>query len=213
MGDLTLKATSREILGKKTRFLRREGITPTHLFGHKLKSLTLQCNTAELIRIIAQARTATLFNLKIDAEKQPRKVLIREIQKDALGKQLLHVDFYQVRRTEKIKADVPIVLIGEAPAMKTKGLLLAQTLNSLSVECLPDKLPPEIEVDLSPLEEVEQAIHVRDLALDPNITVANDPDQLIVKVAEAVIEKVEEVAAEVEAEVPTEAEPEQPATD
>ena len=209
MKDLTLKATTRDIFGKKTRFLRRQGITPAHLFGHNLKSLTLQCNTAELIRIIAQARTTTLFNLKIDTEKQSRKVLIREIQKDALGNQLLHVDFYQVTRTEKIKVDVPIILVGEAPAMKLKGLLLTQTLNSLSVECLPDKLPPEIEVDLSPLEEVGQAIHVRDLALDPDITVANDPDQLIVKIAEIVIEKIEEeVVAEVEEEVPTEAEAE-----
>lgn len=217
MKDLTLKTTARDILGKKTRFLRRQGITPAHLFGHNLKSLTLQCNTAELIRIIAQARTTTLFNLKIDTEKQSRKVLIREIQKDALGNQLLHVDFYQVTRAEKIKVDVPIILVGEAPAMKLKGLLLTQTLNSLSVECLPDKLPPEIEVDLSPLEEVGQAIHVRDLALDPDITVANDPDQLIVKIAEIVIEKEEEVVAEVEEEVPTEAgaeaEPEQQITD
>jgi len=218
MKDLTLKTTTRDILGKKTRFLRRQGITPAHLFGHNLKSLTLQCNTAELIRIIAQARTTTLFNLKIDTEKQSRKVLIREIQKDALGNQLLHVDFYQVTRTEKIKVDVPIILVGEAPAMKLKGLLLTQTLNSLSVECLPDKLPPEIEVDLSPLEEVGQAIHVRDLALDPDITVANDPDQLIVKIAEIVIEKIEEeVVAEVEEEVPTEAaaeaEPKQQKTD
>jgi len=99
--------------------------------------------------------------------------------------------------------------------MKLKGLFLTQTLNSLSIECLPDKLPPEIGVDLSPLEEVGQAIHVRDLALDPDITVANDPDQLIVKIAEIVIEKVEEVVAEVEEEVPTEAEaePEQQITD
>ena len=205
MKDLTLKATTRDIFGKKTRFLRRQGITPAHLFGHNLKSLTLQCNTAELIRIIAQAGTTTLFNLKTDTEKQPRKVLIREIQNDALGKQLLHVDFYQVARTEKIKVDVPIVLVGEAPAMKLKRLLLTQTLNSLSVECLPDKLPSEIEVDLSPLEEVGQAIHVKDLALDPGIIVTNDPDQLVVKVSEIVAEKVEEVVAEVEEEVPTEA--------
>ncbi len=199
MEGLTLKAITRDILGKKTRFLRRQGITPAHLFGHSLKSLALQCDTAELQHLIAQAGMTTLFNLEIDSEKRPRKVLVREIQKDVFGKQLLHVDFYQVRKTEKIKADIPIVLVGEAPAMTVKGRLLAQTLASLSVECLPDKLPPEIRVDLSPLEEVEQAIHVKDLVLDPAITVANNPNQLIAKVSEKAA-KVEEEVAKVEIE-------------
>ena len=211
MEGLALKATTRGILGKKTRFLRRQGITPAHLFGHNLKSLTIQCNTAELRSIIAQAGTATILNLKIDTEKLPRKVLIREIQHDPLGKQLLHADFYQIRLTEKIKVDVPIVLVGEAPAMKQKGRLLMQTLTGLSVECLPDKLPPEIGVDLSHLEEVGQAIHVKDLTLDPDITITNDPDQLIVKISEARVEKVEEVVAE-ELPVEEEVKPEQPPT-
>jgi len=209
MEALTLKATSRDVFGKKTRFLRRQGMTPTHLFGHDLKSLALQCHTAELKQILAQAGTTKLLNLKIDSEKRPRKVLIREIQKDVFGRQLLHVDFYQVKLTEKIKADVPIVLTGEAPALKLKGRFLMQTLDSLSVECLPDKLLPEIRIDLSPLEEVEQAIHVKDLELDQDITVANDPDQLIVKVSEKVVTEVEEELVEVEEEeevVPAEAE-------
>jgi large subunit ribosomal protein L25 len=200
MEGLTLTATARDILGKKTRFMRRQGITPTHLFGHDLKSLALQCHTAELQNILAQAGTTTLLNLKIDSEKRPRKVLIREVQKDVFGQQLLHVDFYQVKLTEKIKADIPIILFGEAPALKLKGRFLMQTLDSLSIECLPDKLPPEIRVDLSPLEEVEQAIHVRDLELDKDITVANDPDQLIVKVSEKVVAEIEEEVVEVEEE-------------
>lgn len=200
MEGLTLTATTRDILGKKTRFMRRQGMTPTHLFGHDLKSLALQCHTAELQNILAQAGTTTLLNLKIDSEKRPRKVLVREVQKDVFGRQLLHVDFYQVKLTEKIKADIPIILFGEAPALKLKGRFLMQTLNSLSIECLPDKLPPEIRVDLSPLEEVEQAIHVRDLELDKDITVANDPNQLIVKVSEKVIAEIEEEVVEVEEE-------------
>ncbi len=214
MEGLILKATTRDVFGKKTRFLRRQGMTPTHLFGHDLKSLALQCATTELQHILAQAGTTTLLNIKIDSEKRPRKVLIREIQKDVFGRQLLHVDFYQVKLTEKIKADVPLVLTGEAPALKLKGRFLMHTLDSLSVECLPDKLPHEIRVDLSPLEEVEQAIHVKDLALGSDITVANEPDQLIVKVSEKAVAEieeevvpVEEEAAMAEAEAPSEEPP------
>lgn len=206
MEGIRLQASKREILGKKTRFLRRQGITPTHLFGHNLESLSLQCDTAKLQRIIAQAGTTRLIALEIEGSKQPKSVFIREIQEDEVNGQLLHVDFYQVRKREKIKAEIPIVLIGEAPAMKVRGRSLMQTLNSLSIECLPDKLPPQIEIDLSRLEEVEQVIHVRDITLSPDITVKTDLDQLVVKVSEAVVEK-EEVVAEAEAEA--EAEPEQ----
>jgi len=206
--DFRLKATQREVLGKKTRFLRRQGITPTHLYGHNLRSLALQCNTAELQQVVAQAGRTRLISLEVDG-KQPRSVFVREIQRDEVARQLLHVDFYQVRKGEKIAVDVPIVLVGEAPAMKEKGRMLIHGITSLSIESLPDSVPPKIEVDLSPLEELEQAIHVKDIVLDPDITVNADPEQLVVKVSKAVVkEVVEEVVAEVEAEAeaPTEEE-------
>jgi len=215
MEGITLKATARDIVGKKTRFLRREGITPTHLFGHNLKSLALQCNTDELKRVIAQVGTTTLFNLGIDSEKRPRKVLIREIQNDPLGRQILHVDFYQIKMTEKLKVEVPLVLGGEAPAMKVKGRSIQHSLTSLSVECLPDKLPHEIEVDLSPLTELGQGIHIKDLELSTDITVTNDPEQLIVKVIEtaaARAEEEEEITAAGET-APLEAGPEEQPTE
>ncbi len=221
MEGLTLQVTKRDSFGKKTRFLRRQGITPVHLFGHNLESLSLQCDTAELKHIIAQTGTTRLLSLNIDADKQPRSVFIREIQKDTISGQLLHIDFYQVRKDEKIKADIPIVLVGEAPALKEKGRTLTHGVTSLSIECLPDKLPPQIEVDLSPLEEKEQAIYVRDITLSPDITLFTDPDQMLVKVSEVRVEEVEEVVeevveeeaeegAEVEAGAPTEEAAEEP---
>ena len=198
MEDLTLQTSKRDILGKKTRFLRRQGITPTHLFGHGLESLALQCDTAKLQQIIARAGMTRLIALGIEEDKQPRSVFIREIQRDVCSGELLHVDFYQVRKTEKIRADVPIILVGEAPAMKETGRTLTHSLTSLSMECLPDKLPPQIEVDLSQLEEAGQAIYVRDIIISPDITLITDPDQMVVKVSEARVE-VEEVVAEAEA--------------
>ena len=208
--DLRLQATARNVLGKKARFLRRQGITPAHLYGHDIKSLTLQCDTTELRQIIAQAGRTRLINLEVDG-KQPRSVFVREIQRNEVSRQLLHVDFYQVKKTEKIAVDVPIVFVGEAPAMKEKRRMLTHGITSLSIECLPGNVPPQIEVDLSPLEELEQAIHVKDIVLDPDITVNANPEQLVVKVSEAIVkEVVEEVVAEVEEEVEAEAEAEAP---
>jgi large subunit ribosomal protein L25 len=200
MTDLKIEASQREILGKKTRFLRREGVTPTHLFGHGLKSMPLQCDTAELQRIIARAGMTRLIDLEVEGDRQPRSVFIREIQREPLSGGLFHVDFYQVKRTEKIRADVPIVLVGEAPAMKERGRTLTHSLTSLSVESLPDKLPPQIEIDLSPLEEVEQAVFVRDITLSPEVTVFTDPDQMVVRVSEAMVVEEEVVEEEVPAE-------------
>jgi len=212
MNGLTLKTFKRDILGKKTRVLRRQGITPAHIFGHNIMSLALQCDTAKLQRIIAQAGTTRLIALEIEGDKHPRSVFIREIQKDEIKRQLLHVDFYQVRKEEKIKADIPLVLVGEAPAIQTKGRILTHALTSLSVECLPDKLPPQIEIDLSSLKEAEQAIYVSDITLSPDIRLITDPTQLIVKVSEVALEKEEEkvvVEAEAEAEAEAKVEPEQ----
>ncbi len=218
MEALTLKATKREVLGKKTRFLRRQGSTPTHLFGHGLESLALQCGTASLQQIIAQAGKTRLISLEIEDDRQPRSMFIREIQREICTGALLHVDFYQIKMKEKIKAEVPIVLTGEAPALKEKGRTLIYGVPGLSIECLPDKLPPQVEVDLSTLEELDQTIYVRDITLGPDIALTTDPDQMVVKISAVHVEKVEEVeeveevegaAAEAVAEAPAEEKAEQ----
>ena len=200
MKSLQLKANRREILGKKTRFLRRQGTTPTHLFGHKIESLSLECQTAELAHIVGQAGMTQLIDLSIDNDMQPKKVIIREIQRHSISRQLIHVDFFQIKLTEKMKADIPIVLVGEAPALKEKGRIISQSLTHLNVESLPDKLPPHIEIDLTPLTEMGQAIHVSDIVLDPAVTITTNPERMVVKIAEAAIARVEKEEAEAEEE-------------
>jgi len=198
MEELKLNAARRDVLGKRNRFLRRQGITPAHLFGHSIESQSLQCDTTELKKILAHAGETRLINLNIEGEKQPKRVFVREIQRDPLGKQLFHVDFYQVRMEEKIEVAVPLVLVGESPAMKGKGCMLVHGITELSIECLPEKVPPQIEVDVSVLEELEQGIHVKDIILDPDIIVHADPEQLIVKVTEVQLKvEEEEVVSEV----------------
>ena len=205
MADLTLKAEKRDVLGKKTRFMRRQGITPTHLFGHGIESLALQCNTTDLQRIIARGGTTRLIDIDIEAEKHPRSVFIREIQRDGISGRLLHVDFYQIKKTEKITANIPVILTGEAPALKARDNMIEHLINEIGVECLPDKLPPHIEIDLSPLEESGQSIHVKDIELDKDIVITTDPEQIIVKISriKVAVEEIEEVevAEEAEAEV------------
>ena len=205
---MELLATTREILGKKVRFLRRQGITPTHLFGHNVESVALQCDTAQLKRVLAQTGRTRLISLKVDEAKKPRNVVIREVQREPRTSELLHVDFYQVSMAEKIRVEVPIVSIGEPPALKLKENFLIQELNSLSVECLPGEIPNRVDIDLTSLTEVGQAIHVKDIMLDKEGTILNNPEQLVVKIsARHIEEEKEEVEAPVEAQLPEEKEP------
>jgi large subunit ribosomal protein L25 len=205
MDKIELKVTNREILGKKVKHLRRQGITPLHLFGHGIESLALQCNTGELERVLAQAGQTGLIDLKLAKEKKPRTVVVREFDRDWRRGKLVHVDFYQVRMEEKIKLEVPVVLIGEAPALKSKANMLEHELETLTVECLPAKIPASVEVNISSLTEAGQAIRVKDIALGEDIAVLNGPELVVVKISFRPEEKLEEVVVEKPAEVVEEA--------
>ena len=209
MEQIELEVTDRDVLGKKVRFLRRNGITPVHLFGHDVKSLALQCDTAQLQHVLAQAGQTRIIDLHLEQGKRPRSVMVREIQKNPITGNLLHVDLYQVRTTEKIRVEVPIVLVGEAPALKSRENMLTHDLNSLTIECLPTQMPDSIEVDLSSLTEADQAIRVKDITLGEEVTVLNEPELVLVKISVRRIEVEEvpeEVAVEEEVEVPEAAE-------
>ena len=178
MEQIELAAKTREVLGKKVQSLRRQGITPMHLYGHGVDSLTLECDSAQLKCVLAQAGSTSIINLKLDGAKRPRKVLVREVQRSPIKGELLHVDFYQVRMEEKVRLEVPIVLVNEAPALRQKGNVLSHELTTLNIECLPDDIPNKIEVDLSSLIEADQAIHIKDIKVASGIAILDHPDQL-----------------------------------
>jgi large subunit ribosomal protein L25 len=211
MEKIELSAQKREILGKKVRFMRREGITPVHLFGHRVESMALQCNTVELHKALALAGKTKIINLQVDKSRTPRTVMVRETQKNPINGELLHVDLYQIIATEKIKAEIPIVLIGEAPALRSKDNLLEHELTTLSVECLPTDIPDKIEVDVSVLVDDDSAIRVKDLVLAKGVTQLRNPERVVVKIGKQYAERREEVVAGVEAAPVAEAPPAPPA--
>jgi large subunit ribosomal protein L25 len=219
MERLELEASKRQVTGKKVRFLRREGITPANLYGHGVKSVALQVDTKQMQHALAKTGKTDLIQLKIEGSKTAKNVLVRKVQENAITDELLHVDFYQVKMTEKIKTDVPLTFIGDAPVLKNKNVTLLHLLDSLHIEALPDALPHSLEVDLSNLAEIDQTIHVRDIPLSSDVTLHTDPDQMVVKITETrrgMEEEVTEVPAEeivAEAEAPAAVEPEEPSTE
>jgi large subunit ribosomal protein L25 len=189
---IELKVDKRNVTGKKVRFLRNKGVVPVHLFGHNVDSQALQGEAATLSKVISQAGKTRLIDLKVGQSKEGHNVMVREIQRDPIRGSLIHVDLYQVNMAEKIRVEVPVAITGESPALKIRENMLYQTLNSLTVECLPGKMPDRIMVDIGIIKEVEQAVHVRDIQI-PEVTVMNDPDLVIAKVTLRPVEVVEEV--------------------
>lgn len=207
MERIELTASTREIKGKKTKSLRRSGVTPANIYGHGIDSIPLQVDTKQLKLTLAQAGKTSLISLKIDDSKSPKRVLVRDIQKNPLTDEPLHVDFYQVKMTEKLKADIPLAFIGEAPVLKRKNVSLLHLMDAVHVEALPDALPHNLEVDLSSLEDPDQAIYVKDITISDDVTLLSDPEAMVVKVTETrreAVEEVEAVAAEEEAEMKAE---------
>ena len=216
MDQIELKVNVRDVLGKKVRFLRRQGITPVHLYGHGIESVALQCDTSQLQGVLAEAGQTRLINLKFEGERRPRTVVIREVQKGIRPGELYHVDFYQVQMAEMMKVDVPIILVGESPVLKSRENMLSQDLNILNIQCLPANIPASIEIDTSVLTEIDQAIRVKDIELDDEITVLNDPELIVVRIIARPVEKLEEVEvaeAEVEEEEAAEAPEAAPASE
>jgi large subunit ribosomal protein L25 len=185
MERIEIEAEKRDVIGRKVRALRRTGVTPANLYGHGIESVPLQVESKKLELMLAHMSMTDLIHLRIAGTKALKNVMVREIQKNPTSDDILHVDFYQVKMSEKIKADVPLVFIGEAPALKRKNVSLIHLLDTLHIEALPDHLPHNIEVDISSLEEPDQAIYVKDIQLSNDITLISDPEQMVVRAEEA----------------------------
>ena len=195
MAQLSLKTSSRDVLGKAVKSLRLQDITPLHLFGHGVKSLALQCETAQVERSLALAGETRLISLTVDKEPVARPVLVRGIERDRISGKLIHVDFYQVQMGERVAVEVPIVLVGDAPALLIKGNTILQELDSLTIESFPDKIPAHLNLDISSLTEAGQLKRVRDITVEPDMVVTTNPDQVVAAVvARQQEEKAEEPA-------------------
>jgi large subunit ribosomal protein L25 len=203
--ELTLNARKREITGKRSRRLRALGKLPAIVYGHHAETTPLELDRLEFQRVFSRAGRNHLLDLIVDGGR-PNKVLVREIQTLPRRQGPVHVDLYQVSLAEKLHADVPVVLIGESPAVKLGDGDILQTLQTIRVECLPANIPERYELDISILDEVDAAIRVADLPAIPDVTVLLEPDEMIVKVApRRVVVEEEPVPAEGEEEAAAEA--------
>jgi large subunit ribosomal protein L25 len=207
--DAQLQADVRSVTGKKVRFLRRAGMTPGNIYGHNVPSQAVQLKTDVLIRTLRHIPRTALMSISVAGERAPRPVLIRHLQRHPVTDVILHIDFYEVSMTEKMRTAVPVHVIGSTPAVDDFNGVVVQELNTVEVECLPGDLPSALEIDLSKVENVGESLYVRDLAVPEKVSVTVDPDVVVVRVAAPALEVEPEAEAEAEAEeeaAPAEAE-------
>lgn len=176
----TLKTQKRVIKGKKVKRLRREQIVPLSVYGNRIEPQNLQADYRQLEIVLMQAGGTNLIQLQLEGD--PISVLAREVQRDPIRGTIEHVDFFAVDMKSRVTLDVPIVYEGESPAVTTQGALLIIGANTLSIETLPSRLPDQITVDLSELQNIGDSVSVDDLVLDEVITVLNNPDETLVSV-------------------------------
>jgi len=194
MDKINLKATKREVTGKQVNALRRQGKLPAIIYGRHISPLPILLDFHDASRILPGITSSQLITVDVDGSKHT--VLVREKQRDPVRGKLIHVDFLAISMTEKLRANVLIGVEGEAPAVKNFGGVVVPVLEEVEVECLPKDLPEKIIVDLSRLEKIGDAIHVKDLTLPQGVEVLTDHDEMVVLVKSPEEEKVEAVAAE-----------------
>jgi large subunit ribosomal protein L25 len=197
--NVVLEAQPRAITGKKVSQLRRSGLVPIVVYGPKAEPRNLQVEYRPLQVALMHAGGTHLIDLK--SAGRTTTVLARQVQRDILRGDILHVDFFAVDLTAKISIDVPIHFINESPGVVAKKGILITGPAMLTIDTLPSHLIDQIEVDLSPLMEIGDAIHVRDLRLGGDITVLNDPDEMIARLSQTPAARAEEAEEEEAAEV------------
>jgi large subunit ribosomal protein L25 len=206
MEDIKLEAKTRTVIGKKVKVLRREGVLPAVLYGTGIEPVAIELDAHETTKILSRVSGSTLINLKI--EKENHTVILRDVQIDVVRRNIVHIDFLKVAMDALIRTEVPVGLVGEAPAVKELGGVLVTGVNEVEIEALPGDLPDRITVDIESLEEINSSISVKDIFFGAGVTILTDPDEILVRIVPQAVE--EEIVEEVEEEaiVDVSAEPE-----
>lgn len=200
---LELIAQIREKTGNQVKSLRRQGFLPVILYGYKRQNsgTPLQVSYRDFEKILKEAGESTVVRVKIkksenDADVEEKDILIYGVASDPITGDFLHADFYEVNMSEEIEASVPLVFIGESPAVKTLSGTLVKSIQDVQVKALPRDLPRQIEINVDSLATFDDKVHIKDLSISGKVEILADPDEVVVLVMPP--RKEEEVVAPTE---------------
>lgn len=190
--DLELTLDAREAHGKANKRLRRGGLVPGVVYGKGHESTPVQVEAKTFDTLYRAAGRTSVIKFHLPGQRGSTSGLIKSIQRHPLSGNALHVDFFLVDLMQEMELDVPLVFVGDSPAVIEEGGTLLHNLSQLHVKALPTDIPHEIEVNVSTLVSFDVAIHVRDLNLNRDLVhVLTDADTLVATVVPPRAEEVE----------------------
>ena len=192
--EIIIKAEKRTVRGKQVSQLRRAGILPGVVYGHKVESQAIQMDRHTVSLQMTSITPTTLVTIDVAGNKI--KAFVRDRQRDVLHGVLTHLDFLAVSMTEKMRAAVELELTGEAPVLEDPTYLLNHSLNVIEIECLPQDMPERVMVDVSSIKTPEDSITIADLDLGKNVTILTDHSEVIVSVGRIAVEEAVETSGE-----------------
>ncbi len=191
---IELKAEKRNEVGsKKAHTLRENGQIPAVLYGKGFEPLALKLDYIDFQTVYKKAGSSTMINLDLEGESHP--AIIQDVTLEPVRNKFLHADLYKVRLDQKIIARIPLIYVGESPAVKDLGGVFVRNINELEVEAFPQDLVSQVEVDISKLSAIGDSILIKDIMVSNKVEILDDPEEIIASVVEA---------REEEEEVPTE---------
>ena len=181
MERVVIKASKRDVTGKKVSQLRREGKMPGVVYGHHIEPISIVMDAHDVTRAMIGLTPSSIVTLDIDGEDHA--ALIRERQRDYLRNKFIHIDFQAVSRTEKIRARIETVLEGTAPAVKNYNGIVLHEKEYIEVEALPEHLPEKFVIDINGMGKIGDMIRISDMSIADDVTVFDDVNDVIVSIS------------------------------
>ena len=181
MEKITVSLTTREQRGKSNQALREQGRVPAVVYGHGAEGQAVAVDTKTINKVYAQAGGNKIIGLKIDGERM-KNARIQDVQHNVRTGHISHIDFYLVKMDEKLKAEIPLHMVGESTAVYQQEGSLIRPLETIEVEALPGDLPQSFEVDISVLDDFDKTITVADLKIPEGVEVLTAAEEVIAKV-------------------------------
>ena len=182
MAEFAITAETRKVIGKKNRALRREGYVPAVVYGPGSQPMSVQFPYRAIETTLMRAGGTNLIDIEIEGVKYPS--LAREVQRDVVRGDILHVDFLAVDPNQRIRVEVPIVMEGRSPVVAAREGILIAGRSSLTLEVYPTDIRDRIVIDLTTLTELGAEVLVGDLAFGENVTVHSDPNEMLAKIVQ-----------------------------
>ncbi len=195
MEKIVLKTSKRDVIGKKVKYLRQEGMLPAIIYGNVKTPIPIAMNLLDTTKIMRGVGSSTMIFLDVDGEEVA--VLLRDVQRDVIRGHYLHLDFLALNLKEKVRTMVSLFLVGDAPAIEEFEAVLMTGLTEIEIEALPSDLVDSIELDVSILEKIGDSINVADLVMPEGVEcLVETNDMLVVATAPVLIEEEEEEGLE-----------------